>query len=508
MYNNNKNYEIPSYEEEVIVQYWLQGKTRDEIAQAFEVSQGTISNIWKKFRNKLGQYEAETLRELGKQLRRQNITAENCAKGFRISKIMEKLKIPEEEMEEFLTTIYEILQKKGINPETLRDAIIEFAQISDKLPFSELPSYLQKRNEEIKEKENKKKQLEEEIQNLEKEKLAKEEEAKTAVREANTTLFHLNNYRETKVKLAKFGIIVEDTFKFTQCVEGVARHSNFDPFKVIEKFSNLDKLEKEIENKQKEKNNLEINIERLKDTESESEERLNLKSLKLKNLEELEKTGFTIQDLKRLKMMLIEIGVEHNMTSIEQIKAKFFEECEKLEDRMTLESKNNAAMQLNLILENMIRTNRQIFHCQEVIGDILKNLLQKGITEDQIVRVKALIDRHSYNLTLTGLEGRGEEGNNIAKTNIKHENLNVSNKSNNYNNNRNYNWKKEYQKSIHVLIPYLLTMYIFFINLEKIKCDGYRFRISLSPILDNEKILDFDNDDDVKWQGSVADSII
>lgn len=155
MFTHNKNYKIPSYEEEVIIQYWLQGKTRDEIAQAFEVSQGTISNIWKKFRNKLGQYEADALREFGKLLQRLNMTAENCAVGCRISKIMEKLKIPEEEIEKFLATIYEILQKKGINPETLRDAIIEFAQISDKVPFSELPSYLQKRNEEIKEKENK-----------------------------------------------------------------------------------------------------------------------------------------------------------------------------------------------------------------------------------------------------------------------------------------------------------------------------------------------------------------
>ena len=35
-----------------------------------------------KFRNKLGHYEADALRELGKELRRQNMTAENCAIGF------------------------------------------------------------------------------------------------------------------------------------------------------------------------------------------------------------------------------------------------------------------------------------------------------------------------------------------------------------------------------------------------------------------------------------------
>jgi len=229
------------------------------------------------------------------------------------------------------------------------------------------------------------------------------------LREANTTLFHLNNYIEIKVKLARFGIVVEDTCKFTQCVEGVARYSNYDPFKVIEKFSAGDKLEKEIERKQKEEKDLETKIEKLKDIESEYEERLNLKSIKVKNLEELEKTGFTIQDLKKLKMMLIEIAVENNITDIEQIKTKFFELFEKLEDRMALESKNNAAMQLNLILENKIRTNRQILHCQNEVGDILKNLFQKGITENEIVAAKALIDTYSYNSSSTGAEEEKKE---------------------------------------------------------------------------------------------------
>jgi DNA-directed RNA polymerase specialized sigma24 family protein len=46
--------DIPSYTESCITQYWLQGKTRDEIAQAFETSQGTVSNIIAKFRKNWG----------------------------------------------------------------------------------------------------------------------------------------------------------------------------------------------------------------------------------------------------------------------------------------------------------------------------------------------------------------------------------------------------------------------------------------------------------------------
>jgi hypothetical protein len=500
MLNNKNNYDIPSYIEECIIQYWLRGYTRDEIAQLFDKSKGTVSNIWAKFRNKLGHYEANALRELGKELRRQNMTAENCAIGLRMSNIMEKLGISEAKTEEFLTTVFELSQKIGIFPEILKEALIEIVKISQTMPISDIPIHLQKMREEIEETENKKKKLEEEIQILEKEKLAKEEQVRSALREKNTTLFHLNNYINTKVKLAKFGIIVEDTDKFIKCAEGIKRYSNFDPFKVIEKFSDLDKLEIEIENKQKQKNDLEIHIEKLKDTESEYDDRLNLKYIKLKNLEELEKIGFSIQDLKKLNMIFIEIAVEHKITNKEQLKAKFFELFEKLEDRIALENTNDSLLKTNLILENKIRINRQILHCQEEVGPILKNLFANGITENQIVRMKALDDILSYNSSNTG-------GNNIANTNIKYENIgNLSiNKNNNNNNN---NWRKEYEKVKGSLIINLTLVSVLnavvFSNIQHVKDRFKNYSCSSFPSTFSYKNSDLDD----RKQEGVADAII
>ena len=79
---------IPSYIKDCIIQYWLSRYTWDEIAQVFETSKGRVSNIIAKFRNKLGNYDADALRELGKGLLEQNMTAADCAIGLRISKIM------------------------------------------------------------------------------------------------------------------------------------------------------------------------------------------------------------------------------------------------------------------------------------------------------------------------------------------------------------------------------------------------------------------------------------
>ncbi|MGE5634458.1 MAG: hypothetical protein ACM3VV_04455, partial [Deltaproteobacteria bacterium] len=127
------------------------------------------------------------------------------------------------------------------------------------------------------------------------------------------------------------------------------------------------------------------------------------------NLDELEKTGFTIQDLKKLKRILIEVIPEHkNFLNIEQIKALLFELLKKIETRIALESENNAKMKLNLLLENQIKSKRQTLHCQEVVGPILKNLFDSGIQENEIVAMKAISD-----LFLN------HKGNDIAKQNIK-----------------------------------------------------------------------------------------
>ena len=67
-------------------------------------------------------------------------------------------------------------------------------------------------------------------------------------------------------------------------------------------------------------------------------------------------------------------------------------------------------MELNLILENQIKSKRQTLHCQEVVGPILKNLFDSGIGEIDIVAMKGISDLF--------LDYRG---NDVKKLNIKPE---------------------------------------------------------------------------------------
>jgi hypothetical protein len=201
----------------------------------------------------------------------------------------------------------------------------------------------------------------------------------------------------TKNKLESYGIPVEDINKFARCTQGIRSYSNYDPFKVIEKFSDFQTFQNEIESKQKIKNDLEIDIKKLEETKFDYETRLNLKYIKIKNLEELEGIEFYIQDLKKLKAILIEISSEHNV-NIEQTKMQFFELLEGYETRIALETENNRLLQLDNILENQIKSKRQILHCQELVGPILKKLFDYGIEEKDILAIKAWIDIIVYTI--------------------------------------------------------------------------------------------------------------
>ena len=381
----------PRYLELSIIRAWLKGGTRDEIAVEFGKSRGTVSNIITKMRNEWGNYDAESMRVLAKELREQGITADNCACGFRIFNILENLKIPKAEIEKFLETIYGFSQKMDINADKLKDAFLLFVMMSDKLPFSEIPKFLQGLKEEIEQLEKKKKEINEEIQTMEKEKIAAEEKVSGTLKNASTTLVNLDIFVNTKDKLESYGIPVEDINKFARCTQGIRSYSNYDPFKVIERFSDFQTFQNEIESKQKIKNDLEIDIKKLEETKFDYETRLNLKYIKLKNLEELEGIGFDIQDLKKLKAILIEISSEHNV-NIEQTKMQFFELLESYGTRIALENENNRLLHLVNILKNQIKSKRQKLYYQELVGPFLKILFDCGIEESDIVDIKELID--------------------------------------------------------------------------------------------------------------------
>jgi hypothetical protein len=124
-------------------------------------------------------------------------------------------------------------------------------------------------------------------------------------------------------------------------------------------------------------------------------------------------------------------------------------------------------------------------------------LFEKGITENQIVAMKALDDILLYNSSTTG-------ENNIANTNIKYENIrNLS-----INKNNNNNWRKEYEKVKGPLILNLILVLVLNeIDLTNIQCVKDRFRTYSYSTFPSTFSYENSDSDDRKQEGK-ADSII
>ena len=115
---------------------------------------GTVSNIISKWKEEIGIPTADTLRVLATGLKRLNINALQCAKGYRLLNIINNLGVQEEEenIESFLTQIHKLCTSKNIPPEVIAEVIVNISQqivaLGETIPFSQMPEYMQQKIEE------------------------------------------------------------------------------------------------------------------------------------------------------------------------------------------------------------------------------------------------------------------------------------------------------------------------------------------------------------------------
>ncbi|MGE5635249.1 MAG: hypothetical protein ACM3VV_08445 [Deltaproteobacteria bacterium] len=146
----------------------------------------------------------------------------------------------------------------------------------------------------------------------------------------------------------------------------------------------MENLKQEIESKAK-------NLKELEKTETDYKDKLNLKSIKLTKLQELENAGFGIEDLKKLKRALIEITKEHTLNS-EQMKDKFFNDLENYENKIASENEIKKLLEQISYLQKQIENKRLILSSQELVGPLLRNLLDIGIQENDIISILILVN--------------------------------------------------------------------------------------------------------------------
>ena len=120
----------------------MSGEQRDKIASDMSMGAGTVTKIISEWKEEIGIPTANTFRELAIELKRLNINALQCAKGYRLLNILSTLGVKEEaNIESFLTQIYNLCVSKNIAPEVIVKIfaqILELVDDDDTITFTQL----------------------------------------------------------------------------------------------------------------------------------------------------------------------------------------------------------------------------------------------------------------------------------------------------------------------------------------------------------------------------------
>jgi hypothetical protein len=310
----------------LVIQKYLAGESRDDIARECGLAAGTVSGIIAEWKINIGQYIAEDLRDLGTSLKKSRITPGQCATGARLAKTLEKLEVNEDNLRAFISNLYDSCEKNGLTPQDvallLKD-LLEFLDKSNtKISLMDIQQYLEQK-EKIKVK------LENDIENHEgqKQDLIAETNALSKLRDhalknKSITDTKIRYYSMLEEGLKKYGLLLiksdsegyvnHDIENFVQLVHTLKQYG-YDVNKVLDKYCNMILVEEnrkilnyQINTMKNQKIKLEQNCAILRHEESLHYQRLLV-------YYELERMGLGLNELNLLSKTINEIASENQI---------------------------------------------------------------------------------------------------------------------------------------------------------------------------------------------------
>ena len=140
---------ITLHEKLAVIDDWLSGESRNDIAIKHNMGNGTVYNIVQEWSNEIGEQLADRLREIAIKLKKNGLTVSDCAKGLRMLMMLKKYGIKDDEDQEnvtyFLKEIYTKCQEVGFTPQQVFDYISDILKFSSEIPISQIPHILKKK---------------------------------------------------------------------------------------------------------------------------------------------------------------------------------------------------------------------------------------------------------------------------------------------------------------------------------------------------------------------------
>jgi len=80
-----------STDKSLVIQKCLEGKSMNQIVKETGISKGKVQYITNEWENKLGTSSANEIIEFATQVKKPDITIEQCAQGFRMMKVLKEM---------------------------------------------------------------------------------------------------------------------------------------------------------------------------------------------------------------------------------------------------------------------------------------------------------------------------------------------------------------------------------------------------------------------------------
>ena len=383
-----------------VIDDWLRGNSKNDIAIRQSMGSGTVYNIVQEWSNGIGVQLADRLRELAIKLKNNGLTVAECAKGLRMLMMLKKYGIKDDENQEqvsyFLKEIYTKCQEVGLTLQKVFDYISDILKFSGEISLSQIPQFMKKRIEE-------KKELESVVQKLS----IKIDELSHVIEEKELEIERLSKMKETgtkiyqtfailKSQLKQYGIEMENMDQFVKCVVGISKE-NYNLAQILKKIADYENLEKNSRYYNEQVDLKKYEVDKLNQQIYIKKSILSHFKIKVANLHEVETMGFGINELRTLTNMLNEIGKENNQ-SFNEIRKEFFDDLKNYEEvigtRRDIERLKNELK----ILEVQTMKERERYNAYPKILESITRLSGAGITEEDIVKIDRILLMNYYYL--------------------------------------------------------------------------------------------------------------
>jgi hypothetical protein len=383
-----------------VIDDWLSGESRNDIAIKRNMGNGTVYNIIQEWRIGIGVQKADRLRDIALQLKKTGLSVTDCAIGLRTLMIFKKYGIKEDEDQEqliyFLKEIYAKCQEVGFTSKQVFDYISDILKFSSEIFISQIPQFMKKRIKEKEELESVIEKLSKKISELSDKQEEKEQEIQRLSKIEEKLTKTYRTFMIAKYQLKQYGIEMENIDRFVESVVGISKE-NYDPVQILAKIADHENLEKNSRYYNDQVNRNKDELAKLNQDIDGKQKDLNSFRIKLEIMDELETRGFNIRELRTLYNMLNEIGRENDF-EYDEVRNKFFDDVKNYEEvigsRKEIERLKNDLKSL----EVDIMKEREKYNAYPEIIESITRLAGSGISEHDIVKIDRILSMTDYYL--------------------------------------------------------------------------------------------------------------